>query len=225
MNGAASFSQRFGYMDTGRDHDKTIEIADEALDYFAAVGQMPFLDFLMDKNPVMRIGPPNLGNITRIAGTLMLSNQVRQGARTVAKPFLLQRNTSMLGLQTRIPISTQRSRTFCSTSSMPRTSTRISSTTASSWDICWLTFSPEPTPRQSRFAHYSTMPCATPRYTRRWRLRSSRPILLRLRRTAPLVHYHVSDFDGDQPHPDVETAELTDQSEIFKTSRLSFVKQ
>lgn len=70
MNGAASFSERFGYMDTGRDHDKTIEIADKALDYFAAVGQMPFLDFLMDKNPVMRIGPPNLGNITRIAGTL-----------------------------------------------------------------------------------------------------------------------------------------------------------
>lgn len=69
MNGAASFSERFGYMDTGRDHDKTIEIADKALDYFAAVGQMPFLDFLMDKNPVMRIGPPNLGNITRIAGT------------------------------------------------------------------------------------------------------------------------------------------------------------
>lgn len=73
MNGAASFSQRFGYMDTGRDHDQTIEIADKALDYFAAVGQMPFLDFLMDKNPVMRIGPPNLGNITRIARTLMLS--------------------------------------------------------------------------------------------------------------------------------------------------------
>ncbi|KAL7623137.1 hypothetical protein AAE478_006818 [Parahypoxylon ruwenzoriense] len=28
---------------------------------------MPFLDYVLDKNPVMRIGPPNLGNITRIA--------------------------------------------------------------------------------------------------------------------------------------------------------------
>lgn len=28
---------------------------------------MPFLDFLLDKNPVMRIGPPNLANITRIS--------------------------------------------------------------------------------------------------------------------------------------------------------------
>ncbi|CVK91793.1 related to pisatin demethylase / cytochrome P450 monooxygenase [Fusarium proliferatum] len=66
-NGAASFSQRFGYMDKGYDYDSTISIADKALDYFAAVGQMPFLDFLLDKNPVMRIGPPNLANITRIS--------------------------------------------------------------------------------------------------------------------------------------------------------------
>lgn len=28
---------------------------------------MPFLDFLLDKNPVMRIGPPNLANITKIS--------------------------------------------------------------------------------------------------------------------------------------------------------------
>lgn len=28
---------------------------------------MPFLDFLLDKNPVARIGPPNLSNVKRIA--------------------------------------------------------------------------------------------------------------------------------------------------------------
>ncbi|KAH8666577.1 cytochrome P450 [Xylariales sp. PMI_506] len=71
MNGAASFSQRFGYMDKGFDYDHTISIADKALDYFAAVGQMPVLDFLLDKNPIMRIGPPNLGNVTRIASEHM----------------------------------------------------------------------------------------------------------------------------------------------------------
>ncbi|KAM0335135.1 hypothetical protein ACHAQA_000175 [Verticillium albo-atrum] len=67
INGAASFSERFGYLDKGFDFDNTIAIADKALDYFAAVGQMPLLDFLLDKNPVMRIGPPNLGNITKIS--------------------------------------------------------------------------------------------------------------------------------------------------------------
>ncbi|KAK8068802.1 Cytochrome P450 monooxygenase vrtE [Apiospora phragmitis] len=67
INVAASYSQRFGYMDKGHDYDHTISIADKSLDYFAAVGQIPILDFLLDKNPVMRVGPPNLGNITRIS--------------------------------------------------------------------------------------------------------------------------------------------------------------
>ncbi|KAK3940293.1 Pisatin demethylase [Diplogelasinospora grovesii] len=64
---SATFSRRFGYMDKGHDFDQTIATADKSLDYFATVGQMPFLDFLMDKNPIMRIGPPNLSNITGIA--------------------------------------------------------------------------------------------------------------------------------------------------------------
>lgn len=67
MVGAASFSEDFGYMAKGCDHDGTIATADAALDYFCTVGQMPFLDFWLDKNPVKRIGPPNLGNITRVA--------------------------------------------------------------------------------------------------------------------------------------------------------------
>ncbi len=64
---SVTFSHRFGYMDKGYDFDGTIAIADKALDYFATVGQIPSLDFLLDKNPIMRIGPPNLSNATRIA--------------------------------------------------------------------------------------------------------------------------------------------------------------
>lgn len=64
---AATFSKRFGYMDQGRDFDGTIHIADQVTDYMAAVGQMPWLDFVLDKNPIKRIGPPNLQNITRIS--------------------------------------------------------------------------------------------------------------------------------------------------------------
>ncbi|EMR70732.1 putative benzoate 4-monooxygenase cytochrome p450 protein [Eutypa lata UCREL1] len=71
--GMVAFSQKFGYMDTGRDFDGSIATADKSLDYFAAVGQMPFLDYLLDKNPVFRIGPPNLGNITRIATERMVA--------------------------------------------------------------------------------------------------------------------------------------------------------
>ncbi|KAF5001839.1 hypothetical protein FDECE_10828 [Fusarium decemcellulare] len=69
----ATFSQRFGYMDKAYDFDGTIHIADQVTDYFAMVGQMPFLDFLLDKNPIKRIGPPNLGNVTRISVENLIS--------------------------------------------------------------------------------------------------------------------------------------------------------
>ncbi|KAK8131649.1 hypothetical protein PG984_008087 [Apiospora sp. TS-2023a] len=78
ISGAASFSRQFGYMDEGRDYDHTITIADKSLDYFAAVGQIPLLDFLLDKNPVMRVGPPNLGNLTRIALEHLVARQQGQ---------------------------------------------------------------------------------------------------------------------------------------------------
>lgn len=71
MIGAATLSEHFGYMEAGHDHDNAIANADRVLDYFAAVGQMPFLDFLMDKNPVLRIGPPHLGSTTRVAGIVI----------------------------------------------------------------------------------------------------------------------------------------------------------
>ncbi|KAK7932552.1 hypothetical protein PG985_003264, partial [Apiospora marii] len=78
ISGAATFSRPFGYMDEGHDYDHTISIADKTLDYFAAVGQIPILDFLMDKNPVMRVGPPNLGNMTRIALEHLIARQQGQ---------------------------------------------------------------------------------------------------------------------------------------------------
>ncbi|TPX14547.1 uncharacterized protein E0L32_005239 [Thyridium curvatum] len=64
---AVTFSKRFGYMEKGCDFDGTLHIADQAIDYLGIVGQMPFLDFCLDKNPIVRIGPPNLDNVARIA--------------------------------------------------------------------------------------------------------------------------------------------------------------
>ncbi|KAK0740062.1 cytochrome P450 [Schizothecium vesticola] len=51
-----------GYMTKGSDFDSTIANLDKTINYFSAVGQMPFLDFLFEKNPIMRIGPPNLNS-------------------------------------------------------------------------------------------------------------------------------------------------------------------
>ncbi|KAJ5805081.1 hypothetical protein N7474_010968 [Penicillium riverlandense] len=65
--GKATFSQPIGYLEKGYDFDKTLSIANVAMDYFSMVGQMPILDHLLDKNPVYRIGPPSFGNITNIS--------------------------------------------------------------------------------------------------------------------------------------------------------------
>lgn len=71
-------------MERACDFDGTIHIADQVTDYFAMVGQMPFLDFLLDKNPIKRIGPPNLSNVTRISVEQMI--QRLQGKSEKADP-------------------------------------------------------------------------------------------------------------------------------------------
>jgi cytochrome P450 len=65
-------------MDAGHDFDGTIAAADKALNYFSAVSQIPWLDYVLDKNPVLRIGPPSLGNATRIALEAIVSRVTPQ---------------------------------------------------------------------------------------------------------------------------------------------------
>jgi hypothetical protein len=54
-------------MEKGSDFDGTLAIADQSIDYLGLCGQMPWLDHLLDKNPIYPLGPPNLGKITVIA--------------------------------------------------------------------------------------------------------------------------------------------------------------
>lgn len=65
--GIVTFSTKFGYMKEGRDFDGTLAIADKSIDYLALCGQMPWSDYVLDKNPVYPLGPPNISNVTRIA--------------------------------------------------------------------------------------------------------------------------------------------------------------
>ena len=65
--GAVTFSQPIGYLANGHDFDKTLTNSEKAMDYFSVVGTMPFLDYVFDKNPVVRLGPPGFGTITTIS--------------------------------------------------------------------------------------------------------------------------------------------------------------
>ncbi|KAJ6151580.1 hypothetical protein N7470_007177 [Penicillium chermesinum] len=53
-----TFSQNLGILEAGWDYRGFLKRSNRTLDYFASISQLPILDHLLDKNPVMRIGPP-----------------------------------------------------------------------------------------------------------------------------------------------------------------------
>ncbi|KAK0631073.1 cytochrome P450 [Bombardia bombarda] len=66
--GAITFSKPLGYLSAGHDFDGTLSNAEKAVDYFAWVGTMPFLDHVFDKNRFYKpIGPPGFGRVTGIS--------------------------------------------------------------------------------------------------------------------------------------------------------------
>ncbi|KAK2766812.1 hypothetical protein FQN54_006126 [Arachnomyces sp. PD_36] len=59
-----SFGQHYGFIDQERDIDDLIGASTRGLKYFAPVSQMPWIDNLLDKNPIMRVGPkPTLAGV------------------------------------------------------------------------------------------------------------------------------------------------------------------
>ncbi|KAI1110083.1 cytochrome P450 [Nemania sp. NC0429] len=64
--GMMIFSQPFGYIDNGRDFDGTIKSTGRMNDYFCKVGQLPFLDHLLDKNPIICLGPAHIHDARRL---------------------------------------------------------------------------------------------------------------------------------------------------------------
>ncbi|KAF4461115.1 Cytochrome P450 [Fusarium albosuccineum] len=52
-----TFGRHYGFVDQGLDVDGLISDSVNGLRYFAPVSQIPWIDYLLDKNPFMRIGP------------------------------------------------------------------------------------------------------------------------------------------------------------------------
>ncbi len=52
-----SFGRHYGFIDQGKDVNNLIVDSTKGLYYFAPVSQIPWVDYLLDKNPLMRIGP------------------------------------------------------------------------------------------------------------------------------------------------------------------------
>ncbi|KAJ5231522.1 uncharacterized protein N7469_006110 [Penicillium citrinum] len=52
-----SFGRHYGFIDQEKDVDNLITDSTDGLLYFAPVSQIPWIDSVLDKNPIMRIGP------------------------------------------------------------------------------------------------------------------------------------------------------------------------
>ncbi|KAJ5831933.1 hypothetical protein N7474_000244 [Penicillium riverlandense] len=53
-----TFSKDLGILQAGSDYMGFLKRSNKTLDYFASICQIPLLDLVLDKNPVVRIGPP-----------------------------------------------------------------------------------------------------------------------------------------------------------------------
>lgn len=55
--GEVAFSRSFGFLEQGKDVDGAIHTIDESQRYNGIVGQVPFMDFLLRRNPVWKLIP------------------------------------------------------------------------------------------------------------------------------------------------------------------------
>ncbi|KAJ5355855.1 hypothetical protein N7517_010464 [Penicillium concentricum] len=53
-----NFSQDLGILEAGSDYKGFLRRSNQSIDYFASIGQIPLLDHIFGKNPIMAIGPP-----------------------------------------------------------------------------------------------------------------------------------------------------------------------
>ncbi|KAK4454886.1 benzoate 4-monooxygenase [Podospora aff. communis PSN243] len=87
------FSRGFGYLEHGSDFDKSIALSATINSYFQTVGQMPWLDWWLDKNPIVRIGPPTFTSLMKVAVdgyTARLTGADREKGFNPDKPDYLQ---------------------------------------------------------------------------------------------------------------------------------------
>ena len=66
-----TFSKELGFLDQGKDVNNLIDTGFKAISYLGICGQMPWLDNYLDKNPVVRIGPPSFAPLAEYGVKLM----------------------------------------------------------------------------------------------------------------------------------------------------------
>ncbi|KAL6856416.1 cytochrome P450 [Trichoderma novae-zelandiae] len=86
-----TWSQAVGYLEKGHDFDGTLSVSDKAYDYLVTIGMNPVLDKFLDKNPIMRIGPPAFGAVTGICLEHLMARMKGEHGHDQSKPDFLDR--------------------------------------------------------------------------------------------------------------------------------------
>ena len=89
--GEATFSKPIGFLEKGADINDTLKVSEKALDYFALVGQIPILDFFLDKNPIIRMGPPSFSFITQLSIKFLQARLTGEDQHDPSKPDFLDK--------------------------------------------------------------------------------------------------------------------------------------
>ena len=81
-----TFGRHYGFLDQERDVNNLIVDSTKGLYYFAPVSQIPWVDYLLDKNPLMRIGPkPTLTGVIYTFGVVAQYQQELKEQGTLKK--------------------------------------------------------------------------------------------------------------------------------------------
>lgn len=83
-----TFKRPMGFMNEGRDHSGLLSTADQALDYFATIGQIPALDHWLAKNPIRPIGPPSFDSAAVFCAQQVIERQ-QAGSVSSGQPDML----------------------------------------------------------------------------------------------------------------------------------------
>lgn len=89
--GEATFSRPIGFLEKAADINDTLSVSEKALDYFAVIGQIPILDFWLDKNPVFRMGPPSFSFITQLSIKFLQARLTGEDKHDPLKPDFLDK--------------------------------------------------------------------------------------------------------------------------------------
>ncbi|KAI1498837.1 benzoate 4-monooxygenase cytochrome P450 [Biscogniauxia marginata] len=89
-----SFGRHYGFIDQEKDVDNLIIDSTKGLYYFAPISQIPWIDYLLDKNPIVRIGPkPTLTGVVYTFGVVATYQQelARKGEKAGGVEHYLDR--------------------------------------------------------------------------------------------------------------------------------------